>query len=171
MSGSDEVHPAYETDRWGGWHWDDPRHGEHFRRCSYCGSVHPEDLAAEPSVDIDWSDRKYGWPHKFYAHIPNRNPEQPYVVASCTSAKPGYTLFEDLPRKQRKAVLRVDSDRYLKGRYVKLGPKPEHFGKFYSVHLADPDISDTTKQQIYQMCGLQFVFKDGKVKWMRYESI
>lgn len=32
---------------WGGWDWRGPRRGEHFRTCSFCGSIHPEDLAAE----------------------------------------------------------------------------------------------------------------------------
>jgi hypothetical protein len=30
-----------------GWTWREPRRGDHFRTCSYCGSIHPEDLAAE----------------------------------------------------------------------------------------------------------------------------
>jgi len=35
--------------RWGGWSWNAPSRGEHFRRCSFCGSIHPDDLAAEPA--------------------------------------------------------------------------------------------------------------------------
>lgn len=31
----------------GGAEWREPRDGEHFRTCSYCGCIHPEDLAAE----------------------------------------------------------------------------------------------------------------------------
>lgn len=34
---------------WGGWDWRGPRRGEHFRTCSFCGSIHPEDLAAVPA--------------------------------------------------------------------------------------------------------------------------
>lgn len=48
MSESAQVHFG-EADRWGGWSWSDPARGEHFRRCSYCGSISPEDLAAEPA--------------------------------------------------------------------------------------------------------------------------
>jgi hypothetical protein len=33
--------------RWGGWDWRKPSRGEHFRTCSFCGSINPEDLAAE----------------------------------------------------------------------------------------------------------------------------
>jgi hypothetical protein len=31
-----------------GWTWRAPRRGEHFRTCSWCGSVHPQDLLATP---------------------------------------------------------------------------------------------------------------------------
>lgn len=43
---ADPVHGG-EAGRWGGWSWRSPRRGDHFRTCSYCGSIHPEDLAAE----------------------------------------------------------------------------------------------------------------------------
>lgn len=33
--------------RWGGWTWREPRDGEWFRTCSFCGCIHPEDLAPE----------------------------------------------------------------------------------------------------------------------------
>jgi hypothetical protein len=72
------------------------KHGDPFRRCSYCGSIHPADLlaldfevipfdpatfvpAVPPSFPaelqrpadykpptVEWADWKYGWPHKLY---------------------------------------------------------------------------------------------------------
>lgn len=50
------------------------RGSESFRRCSYCGSVHPRDLLKARdegkigTVDrsVDW---KYGWPHKVYVEV------------------------------------------------------------------------------------------------------
>ncbi len=39
------------------------------RHCSYCGSIHPEDLVdylTEPGHTLGGADHKYGWPHKFY---------------------------------------------------------------------------------------------------------
>jgi len=45
---SDLVHHG-DAGRWGGWSWREPSRGEHFRRCSYCGSISPDDLAAEPA--------------------------------------------------------------------------------------------------------------------------
>lgn len=47
-----------------------------FRTCSYCGSIHPEDLvkAIAAGAKLGGSDWKYGWPHKFYiSEIPNPN--------------------------------------------------------------------------------------------------
>lgn len=44
------------------------------RGCGYCGSMHPEDLAAalRSGARLDPADRKYGWPHKFYVDkVPN----------------------------------------------------------------------------------------------------
>lgn len=61
--------------------WRDPEptlepYGRSFRTCSYCGSIHPEDLynllTAGIGVRLGGSDWKYGWPHKFYVEgIPN----------------------------------------------------------------------------------------------------
>jgi len=58
-------------------------HGAPWRTCSWCGSIHPEDLLdrPEPSMmkaievggrhlvdvpNVEWADMKYGWPHKLY---------------------------------------------------------------------------------------------------------
>lgn len=54
---------------------DDP-YARNFRTCGYCGSIHPEDLLAVllAGAQLQGSDRKYGWPHKFYVEgIPNPN--------------------------------------------------------------------------------------------------
>jgi hypothetical protein len=45
-----------------------------FRTCSYCGSIHPEDLFGflQQGAELFGADWKYGWPHKFYVErIPN----------------------------------------------------------------------------------------------------
>lgn len=54
------------------------REDEHFRRCNYCGSMHPEDLIAalQQGAKLGGSDWKYGWPHKFYVEVPNPTPER-----------------------------------------------------------------------------------------------
>lgn len=40
--------------------------------CTYCGSMHPATLAEQirRGSRLDPADRKYGWPHKFYADSP-----------------------------------------------------------------------------------------------------
>lgn len=45
---TDLVHGT-EAVRWGGWSWREPRRGHFYRTCSYCGCIHPEDLAAQPT--------------------------------------------------------------------------------------------------------------------------
>lgn len=49
---TDPVHGyGWNTaDRWGGWDWREPRYGDFFRTCSFCGCIHPEDLVAEPAA-------------------------------------------------------------------------------------------------------------------------
>lgn len=83
---NDPVHGG-EADRWGGWSWREPDRGEHFRRCSYCGAIHPEDLVAEPEWTPRWADPKYGWPHKFYVDVANREPEALFVTGGNTGAE------------------------------------------------------------------------------------
>lgn len=42
---------------------------EHARSCSYCGSLHPEDLVywlEHKGMQLSGADWKYGWAHKFY---------------------------------------------------------------------------------------------------------
>lgn len=169
MNAPNPVH-AGEADRWGGWSWREASRGEHFRRCSYCGSMHPDDLAAEIPVMIDWADQKYGWPHKFYVHVPNRQPDALFVIGSANfrPAGTGYIEWNDLTPEQ---LAVCERDGYLpkpnngKPDYVQFGTRAEHFGKFYTIHLADPDISDDTKQAIARLCGIEFEFNGGRVGW------
>lgn len=61
---------------------------EPYRSCSYCGSIHPEDLLAaiKAGATLGGSDWKYGWPHKFYVeHIPNPYPDLPIVTRHTTA--------------------------------------------------------------------------------------
>jgi len=71
----DPVHGG-DAGRWGGWEWRKPRRGDHFRTCSYCGSIHPEDLAAEivPQGKCLGCDAT-GWEAHFRLHA---EPEHPY---------------------------------------------------------------------------------------------
>lgn len=166
---TDSIHP--DAGRWGGWSWSEPSHGEHFRRCSYCGSVHPADLAAEPTWRAQWADRKYGWPHKFYVDIPNRDPGALFAVGLTSGGPtdrpldPGWIAWENLTDEQRGIVERdrLVGDRPPRG--VLFGTRPSHFGKFYTIHLSDPEIPDEIKGAIQSRSGLYFEFTDGHVGW------
>lgn len=170
---ADLVHPdaAFRSLSWS---WSEPMHGEHFRRCSWCGSIHPDDLAAEPVWRADWADRKYGYPHKFYVDMPNRDPDALFAVstfsgsgATAAPAGEGWVAVAGLTDEQRATV---DRDRMLSDhtRYVQFGTRPNHFGKFYTTHLADPAISAEVKDLIERRSGLVFTFDGGRVSWRAY---
>lgn len=63
--------------------------------CSWCGSMHPSDLAAAlraGEASGHWADFKYGWPHKWYVdgvpgsikfyteHLQDATPEDREVI-------------------------------------------------------------------------------------------
>lgn len=171
------VHP--DAKRWGGWQWAEPTRGEHFRRCNFCGSIHPEDLAAEEGWKAQWADMKYGWPHKFYVDIPNRDPDQLFVISHVWTDEPptghmfggDWVATEDLTDAQRAVAER---DGYLRplpdGRassYFVFGTHEHHFGKFYTIHLSDADLAPTVKADIEQRSGLAFTFTSDHVRWRR----
>ena len=199
--------------RWGGWSWDEPARGEHFRRCSFCGSIHPEDLAAERAMTADrctacgiggwsehfradaehsyspdgwraeWADRKYGWPHKFYVDIPNRDPDALFVVSGRSDAsegpyapggekwtppEPGLIAWDDLTPEQ---LAIAERDGWQRIDYVRFGTRASHFGKFYTVHLADLRVSQDVKDTIQRTGGLRFTWlDDGRVSWQAWQD-
>lgn len=169
------IHP--DADRFGGWRWEAPWRGEHFRRCSFCGCVHPEDLSAEPVWRANWADRKYGWPHKFYVDIPNRDPDRLYVTSAMSRRwgerhedplPEGVVRWEDLTPQQLEVARRDGWD--LGGEdppsAVTFGTHPHHWGKFYSVHLADPVLDPRVVADIERRSGVAFVFgAGGRVSW------
>jgi hypothetical protein len=68
-----------------------PQTGRPFRTCSYCGSMHPEDLIAalRQGARLEGADWKYGWPHKFYvARIPNPREGQQIVTGEISEPGP-----------------------------------------------------------------------------------
>jgi hypothetical protein len=168
----DLVHGG-EAERWGGWSWREPFRGEHFRRCSYCGSIHPADLAAEPVWRASWADRKYGWPHKFYVDIPNRQPDALFCVGSTNGDNPGTTYdgrsdwipVADLTDEQRAIVERDGMGGSDRTTFYLFGTRPHHFGKFYTIHLADPALDEHDRAVIEGRSGLHFEFVDGAVRW------
>lgn len=170
------VHGVADA-RWGGWTWRAPARGEHFRRCSYCGSMHPDDVADEfaSGVTADWADQKYGWPHKFYVRVPNRTPDAVFCVGASHGGDPsrdpgpGYVHVSQLTAAQRIIALRDgmldENDARDGARWYTFGTREHHAGKFYTIHLADPAVSDRARAAIERVGGLRFHFKDGRIRW------
>lgn len=190
---ADPVHGSgwNSAARWGGWEWRAPRGAQHYRTCSFCGSIHPEDLAAEPAWRASWADRKYGWPHKFYAEgIANRHPQIKRIITACTQQQwdeaeqakaagypepwPGRGGYEwhpvgSIPPGTDISGWRLDDGRYS---HVGLGSDTTHHAKFYTIHLADPAVSDEAKDAIQRVSGLWFKFtQDGHVSWAGIKSL
>jgi hypothetical protein len=178
----DPVHGA-DAERWGGWSWRDPRDGEHFRTCSYCGSIHPADLAAEIERGLPqrgefpnphWADAKYGWPHKQYVDIPNRAPERKFIVSATNTSTPPNSpaAYSWIPSGEIPPDVVTNGWRDVAEHYtwVALGTRATHHAKFYTTHLADPQISAEVLEQIQRASGRRFRFEDGRVSWGPYES-
>ena len=209
-------HGWNSAERWGGWHWVAPRGAQHYRTCSFCGSISPEDLAAEPAgtgcgypgcpeprdelADIhfppagdtshghhyfvntgwraSWADRKYGWPHKFYVEgLVNRHPGVLRVMSAMTQDQwdraqrgeewPGFMGMEwhavgEIPEGVDVSGWRLEDGHYS---HVGLGSDTTHHAKFYTIHLADPAVSDEVKDTISRVCGLRFRFDGTRVGW------
>lgn len=137
----------------------------HLKTCSYCGSMHPADLAAaiRAGATGSFADWKYGWPHKAYFDgIPN--PHAGMLESRCSKSHP--TQQE------------IDSGAFIQvpdgfdprtgkpvSRWVEAGkPAPATTSwKFYTVHLQDatPEDRDTIERAL----GLRFKFDGRGVSW------
>lgn len=175
-NGTDPVHGG-AAERWGGWSWRGPRRGEHWRTCSYCGSIHPEDLAVEIQGENpprpEWSDFKYGWPHKVYVRgIALRDTDMLRVFSFGNHASKrehplpeGAVLTSDLTRAQRKIVKACGYDPKADDSYYTFGAMGDGWAKHYSAHLADPAVSADAVDAISAWQGLRLIFEDGRVQW------
>lgn len=143
-----------------------------FRTCSYCGSIHPEDLieAIKAGATLGGADWKYGWPHKFYVDkIPNPNAGQPRSFTSMSIAGPEPTEEERASMQQYAdrpdCELRVVQDGFSssdgKPRYrlsVFQPDDPTTHGKFYNEHLNDlsPEAFAELAPLLEQRTGIKF---------------
>lgn len=114
-----------------------------WRRCDYCGSIHPEDLLTiskefAGKLRPELADQKYGWPHKVYVTIDHRfEPEREFNVGQLSDGTP-------ITRKGTTFML-----------------------KFYNEHLGDEGISDEQFREITKLVWdwtrYHFTRKDGKL--------
>lgn len=135
------------------------------RSCSYCGSMHPADLAAaiKAGAKGSWADFKYGWPHKWYVDdVPNPHAGMLEVCSSSSSKSEQYPFEIREPRFNEKTGERIED--YV--RYTE-NPKPAApttWGKFYTEHLQDATPED--REVIERAMGLRFTFEPaGGVRW------
>lgn len=138
------------------------------RGCSYCGSMHPSDLAAAlaAGAKVHWADRKYGWPHKIYIDgVPN--PHAGLLESTC-SGNPN-----PIPEGWRK-VPTGTFNRHT-GEPESTWIAPPHpapattHGKFYTEHLQDATADE--RLVIERAMGVTFTFlDDGRVGWKPFEE-
>ena len=137
------------------------------RGCSFCGSMHPSDVAAAIKAGAvgSWADRKYGWPHKaYFDKIPNPHAGMPESRSS--SSDPG--RLEDGRERYPLKVQNGFNPTTGEPKYTYYeAPRPASAttsGKFYSVHLQDASPED--RAIIEQHLGVAFEFRDdGHVYW------
>jgi hypothetical protein len=147
-----------------------------FRSCSYCGSMHPEDMlnALRAGAKAGGSDWKYGWPHKFYIDgIPNSQAGN--LVTRMSMSSRG-----EVPTDEENASLQDWAKRYngvaewsppKDGRcrgVVRVPDGQTTHGKWYNQHLFDLDEASFNELAplLEQHTGIKFtreVDADGKV--------
>lgn len=155
------------------WTWRRPSYGSWWRTCSYCGSMHPEDIASAPETRFDWADRKYGWPHKAYLHFDART-TVPRVVGSRnftsdTGDDDGWIKYIDMTLSQRLVVVREGYAKWyerskLKNMSFLLGTK-HGWGKFYTAHIFDTLLDPEVVDAVNRMMGLRFWIADSRIYW------
>lgn len=72
---AERFYPGDKRPRWNKRQAEGYGLGDGMRGCSYCGSMHPQDLydlKDLSTLSLSWADFKYGYPHKLYVNgIPN----------------------------------------------------------------------------------------------------
>lgn len=136
---------------------------ETYRTCSYCGSIHPEDLythlrdwnlnrstleklishSEKQMLPLGGTDWKYGWPHKFYVYgITN-----PLAGTECEVGSDSYPIYsccgEEFSGKEHSTCPKCSQNRF-NCRIIKTERRPiigkaSAFAwvKFYNEHLLD----------------------------------
>ena len=180
---ADRVHGGSwnSAERWGGWVWRELRYGDFFRTCSFCGCIHPDDLAAETAgTGTCTVCGKAGWPACFEGQ------SHAGVKAAVQAGK------LDISDEERTRVLALADEHrydpggwyaswadqkygwphkmYVEGLTARDPSLPRYMGSTSGdtppAHLADPRISQDVKDTIQRVSGLRFAWlADGRVSW------
>lgn len=139
--------------------------------CSYCGSMHPAELATaiRAGATMSLADMKYGWPHKAYVRgVPN----------------PHAGMLESLSSKSHPTEQEKASGAYIEvpdgfdrttgaavKRWVAAGtPAPATVGhaKFYTLHLQDASPED--RDTIERALGMRIAFMALGIEWAGFDT-
>lgn len=127
-------------------------HKSSTRRCSYCGSLHPEDLlnGLRNDATLHGADWKYGWPHKFYVDgIPNDYAGQQVQVGTHSVSSRFDGGFTETP---------------IMGTGAQDIP-----AKFYAEHLLDEGLDDEARDAliaaIEREAGIRFTVENGDLRY------
>lgn len=134
------------------------------RSCSYCGSMHPADVAAaiRAGAKGDWADFKYGWPHKaYFDNVPNPHAGLLETRSSACVKSEQYPNEVRERRYDPRTGERVED--YVRYTEVPEPARATTSGKFYTVHLRDATIDD--RETIERHLGLRFTFSGDRVSW------
>lgn len=148
--------------------WCAPHKSEHNLHpnttCSYCGSISPSELVAAiaAGAKLEPSDRKYGWPHKFYVDgIQNIYAGEMESLSSCSLPAGRDPTAEDT--KAYDQWEKVDG--HWRGRNFTPAKAITH-GKFYNVHLQDATAAE--RLVIERAIGMHITFTDRGVQWSQF---
>lgn len=166
MNAHKNTHTGMYTPLWEDGHPPDvagTRTTGRLRHCSWCGSMHPEDLAAalQAGAKASLADMKYGWPHKAYIDgVPN-----PYVgMLECRTSGGGYASRDNDPSKlwTQKEDGRWD--------YVVHTPAADTmWAKFYTEHLLDA--TPEQAEVIQRALNRRIKFEGPAVSWEPYREL
>lgn len=106
------------------------------RQCSYCGSLHPDDLftAIEAGCQLGPTDKSY----KVYVDLVEPNPDEERVF-SVANHKPDGDGWQEVTEESRQTIER-DGWTFRPGDWFRTGRRgPTIHGKFYFQHLDDAE--------------------------------
>lgn len=142
----------YQAKRFGSVIWCNPYREILWRTCSYCGSIHPEDLIKEikRGAKLSGADWKYGWPHKLYLSTPNPEPNTDYIISSANfKPEAGGEYFKE----------EIEGST----RWVQYGKQLSLHGKWYNEHITD-EMDEEARQLLVKVikeeAGIEFSIRE-----------
>lgn len=152
--------------------WREPDTDRPFRHCSFCSSIHPEDMMKgfEAGARAELSDMKYGWPHKHYiGGIPNPYAGQPTRVGSISLG-----MEDGKPQEPTPEQLKGYSDWTLNKNGVWQGllirPAAEKLrAKWYNEHMKDFDSNSFLlfEAMIRPHLRIEWVLSNDQLGWRK----